>query len=217
MMCTEAMEVVDFVSEHLGRPQVRILEIGCGDGELAKALASRGHSVTAIDPRAPEGPIFRQIPLERFDEGATFDAIVANRSLHHVHELGPALEKIETLLEPDGALILSEFAWDRMNDATARWYRAHRDDATPPVSSLLPGAFPEAWVAEHEGLHTSSVMKKELEARFATSVFEWAPYIARHYLDRIDLEPREASSISSGDINAVGFRYVGGDLRVPLL
>ena len=203
------MEVIDFVVQHLGPAQARILEIGCGDGELARALARDGHSVTAIDPQAPEGSIFRRIPLEGFDEAGTFDAIVANRSLHHVHELGPALEKIEALLEPDGALIISEFAWDRMDHSTAGWYRSHREEATPPVSSLSPDAFPEAWIAEHEDLHTSSVMKAQLEARFATRIFEWVPYIARYYLDRIDLESREADSIASNDINALGFRYVG--------
>jgi 2-polyprenyl-3-methyl-5-hydroxy-6-metoxy-1,4-benzoquinol methylase len=203
------MEVLDFVAEHLSRPRSRILEIGCGDGELATALARDGHSVTAIDPRAPRGPIFQQISLERFDTTTIFDAIVANRSLHHVHELGPALEKIEALLEPDGALILNEFAWDRMDDPTARWYFSHRDEATSPVSSLLPETFPDAWIAEHEDLHTSPVMKEQLEAHFITRVFEWVPYIARNYLDRADLESQEADSIAAGDINPVGFRYVG--------
>lgn len=203
------MDVIDFVAEHLSQPPARILEIGCGDGELAKALARDGHSVTAIDPQAPLGLIFQQIPLERFDETTTFDAIVANRSLHHVHELGPALEKIEALLEPDGVLILNEFAWDRMDDSTARWYLSHRDEAASPVSSLSPETFPEAWIEEHEDLHTSSVMKEQLEAHFTTRVFEWVPYMARYYLDRTDLESREAESIALGGINAVGFRYVG--------
>jgi SAM-dependent methyltransferase len=203
------LEVIDFVAEHLSRSRARILEIGCGDGELALALARDGHSVTAIDPRAPSGPIFQQIPLERFDETRTFDAIVANRSLHHVHELGSALEKIEALLEPHGALILNEFAWDRMDASTARWYFSHRDEAATPVSSLSPETFPGAWIAEHEDLHTSPVMKEQLEAHLVTKVFEWVPYIARNYLDRVDLESEEAESIASGDINAVGFRYVG--------
>jgi 2-polyprenyl-3-methyl-5-hydroxy-6-metoxy-1,4-benzoquinol methylase len=203
------MEVFDFVAEHLGQPEARILEIGCGDGELAKALARDGHSVTAIDPKAPVGPIFQQIPLERFDETTTFDAIVANRSLHHVHELGPALVKIEALLEPDGVFILNEFAWDRMDDPTARWYFSHRDEAISPVPSLSPETFPEAWIAEHEDLHTSSVMKEQLEAHFATKVFEWVPYMAHYYLERTDLESQEAESIASGDINALGIRYVG--------
>ena len=209
------MKVIDFVTVHLSRPQARILEIGCGDGELAMALARVGHSVTAIDPQAPVGPIFQQIPLERFDETTTFDAIVANRSLHHVHELGPALEKIEALLEPDGVLILSEFAWDRMDDPTALWYFSHRDEATSPVSSLSPETFPEAWIAEHADLHTSPVMKEQLEAHFATRLFEWVPYIARYYLERTDLESREAESIASGGINALGFRYVGTRQAVP--
>ena len=203
------MEVIGFVAEHLRQPRARILEIGCGDGELATALASDGHSVTAIDPRAPWGPIFQQISLERYEGTTTFDAIVANRSLHHVHALGPALEKITTLLEPDGVLILNEFAWDQMDDATAGWYFSHRDEATSPASAPQSETFPDAWIEEHAGLHTSTVMKEQLEAHFVTRTFEWIPYIARNYLDRADLESQEAESIASGGINAVGFRYVG--------
>jgi 2-polyprenyl-3-methyl-5-hydroxy-6-metoxy-1,4-benzoquinol methylase len=37
-----------------GSPR-RVLEIGCGEGELATALAAAGHEVVAIDPEAPTG------------------------------------------------------------------------------------------------------------------------------------------------------------------
>ena len=60
-----------------------------------------------------------------------------------------------------------------------------------------------------QDLHTSSVMKDQLEAHFATKVFEWVPYMAHYYLDRTDLQSQEAESIASGDINALGIRYVG--------
>ena len=48
--------VEEFVLDQVGLPPDRVLEVGCGEGELAHALARAGYSVTAIDPQAPEGP-----------------------------------------------------------------------------------------------------------------------------------------------------------------
>ena len=127
-----------------------MLEIGCGKGELALALAEHGYEVVAIDPEAPDGEIFRRTSIEAFDETGRFDAVVASRSLHHVHELGAMLDKVLRLLR--GPLILNEFAWDR------------REPMTPE------------WEEEHEGLHGYGVMRAELDARFEERFFEWRPY-----------------------------------------
>ena len=67
-----------------------MLEVGCGDGSLARELASAGYDVLAIDPVAPDGPIFRRTTLEELDDPGLFDAVVASLSLHHVHDLGAA-------------------------------------------------------------------------------------------------------------------------------
>jgi len=127
-----------------------VLEVGCGKGEVALTLAEQGYEVVAIDPEAPDGPIFRRTTIEAFADPGPFDAVVASRSLHHVHDLGAALDKLVRLL--DGPLILDEFAWDR------------RDPITPE------------WAEEHEGLHGYGVMRAELDARFEERFFEWRPY-----------------------------------------
>jgi SAM-dependent methyltransferase len=48
------VDVEEFVVLHLPQAPSRILEMGCGTGELALALAKRGHDLTAIDPGGPE-------------------------------------------------------------------------------------------------------------------------------------------------------------------
>jgi 2-polyprenyl-3-methyl-5-hydroxy-6-metoxy-1,4-benzoquinol methylase len=90
--------VEEFVLGQIGDLPARVLEVGCGEGELARALAYAGHSVTAIDPRAPEGTIFRRVRLEEFSEPGPFDYVVASQSRHHVEDLGRALEKVTNLL-----------------------------------------------------------------------------------------------------------------------
>lgn len=209
------MDVAAFVAQWLPRPRSTLLEVGCGDGELARALADQGHLVTAIDPKAPTGRIFRQLALEDFEAAAEFDAVVANRSLHHVHDLDAALGKVRSLLKAEGVLILNEFAWDQMDESTAAWYRAHFEGTEPSNPSLEPGAFPGRWVEEHAGLHTSTVLEERLVSYFTTEVFEWVPYIARNYLYRVELENDEAEAISDGRSRALGFRYVGRKLPSP--
>jgi SAM-dependent methyltransferase len=143
-------ELIDFVLSQLPPPPARVLEVGCGKGELAWALDAAGYHVVAIDPDAPEGSIFRRTTIEAFDEAGPFDAVVASLSLHHVEDLGGAVDKLVRLL--DGPLILNEHAWDRLEPMT-----------------------PE-WEAEHAGLHGYGAMRAELDARFEERFFEWRPY-----------------------------------------
>jgi SAM-dependent methyltransferase len=202
------MDVLDFVLTQLHAPAI-VLEVGCGSGELALALAQREFDVTAIDPDAPDGPIFRNVSLEAFSERGNFDAIVANRSLHHIEDLEGGLDKIGDLLQSGGLLILNEFAWDQMDDDTASWYRVHVDQPTHKDESLLAENFPDAWIAEHQGLHTSTAMRTALDMKFELESFEWLPYLAEHYLGRDDLIAQERNLIEAQKIKPIGFRYVG--------
>jgi SAM-dependent methyltransferase len=144
--------LIDFVLSQLDPPPRRVLEIGCGEGKLARALSELGYEMVAIDPEAPEGAIFRRTTIEAFDDPGPFDAVVASLSLHHVHELGAALDKILRLLR--GPLLLNEFGWDRLEPMTPEWEQ------------------------EHEGLHGYGAMRAELDARFDERFFEWRPYPA---------------------------------------
>src|SRR5688500_8052394 len=111
-----------FVLGELPPPPARVLEIGCGAGELAVEVAEAGYEVLAIDPAAPAGPIFRQTTLEKLGDFGAFDAVVASRSLHHIQDLDAAVERMHGLLAPGGRLILVEFAWERMDSDTGDWY-----------------------------------------------------------------------------------------------
>src|SRR5829696_10557997 len=95
--------VEEFVLGQIGDPPAQVLEVGCGKGELARSPARAGHSVTAIDPRAPEGLIFRRGGIEEFSDPEPFDHVVASLSLHYVEDLGRALGKIADVLRA-GAL-----------------------------------------------------------------------------------------------------------------
>jgi SAM-dependent methyltransferase len=146
------VELIEFVLSQLPSPPARVLEVGCGEGELARAVDAEGYEVVAIDPEAPDGPIFRQTTIEALDEPGPFDAVVASLSLHHVPDLGGVLDKLVRLLTGGGPLILNEHAWDRLDPMTPEWEE------------------------EHAGLHGYGAMRAELDARFAERFFEWRSY-----------------------------------------
>jgi SAM-dependent methyltransferase len=220
--------VEEFVLGQIGDPPARVLEVGCGKGELARALARVGHSVTAMDPRAPEGPIFRRVGIEEFSDAEPFDHVVASLSLHHVEDLGRALDKVVDSLRPGGTLVVVEFAWDRIDEATAEW-ALRRLAATPPSGkpSWLErccrgracggeggGHNHEDHTGTHfagwaeQGFHDSRRMRTELERHFVEHHFEWVPYLYPD-LDEATSEADERAAIDAGAINATGFCYVG--------
>jgi 2-polyprenyl-3-methyl-5-hydroxy-6-metoxy-1,4-benzoquinol methylase len=113
---------LDFAGAHLPAPPARVLEVGCGQGALTTVLAVAGYDVLGIDPLAPPGDHFRRVLLEDLaPEEGPFDAVVASHSLHHIRDLGPALDRIAALLCAGGVLVLDEHGWDLADDATLDW------------------------------------------------------------------------------------------------
>ena len=99
----------------------RILDIGCGGGLLAEALARRGADVTAIDPatnnidvaraHAATGALaidYRVTTAEALAaDTPPFDAVLAMEVVEHVADRALFLHTAATLVRPGGLLILS--------------------------------------------------------------------------------------------------------------
>jgi SAM-dependent methyltransferase len=218
--------VEEIVLGQIGNSPTRVLEVGCGEGELARTLARVGHSVTAIDPQAPEGPIFRRTTIEEFTDPAQFDHVVAILSLHHVEDLGTALSNMADLLRARGTLVVVEFAWDRIDEATAEWALERLPVASPKEKHSWLGRRCQEWVrggrgetrvraesyfaewASEEGFHSSLLIRDELGRRFVERFFEWVPYLYSDLREDVS-EADESAAIEAGTINATGFRYVG--------
>ena len=206
----------DFVRAQLPPPPVRVLEIGCGNGELAQALASQGYEITAIDPDAPPGSIFHRVSLEDFTDPHGFAGVVSSVALHHTADLAGALDKIVDFLPAGGVLVLEEFARENLSGATARWYYHQR-------RSLAEAGRVDAVVAEDfarweqdsrtdlADIHPVATIRAQLESRFAERIVQWTPYLYSFRLDDA-LEPLERRLISEGAIDATGLWYVGARL-----
>jgi SAM-dependent methyltransferase len=199
---------VDFATFVLSQlaPGSRLLEVGCGKtGELALTLADAGHDVVAIDPRAPKGPIFRQVALEDFDEDGSFDAAVCKRVLHHVEPLPPAVGKLARLAP---VLLVEEFAHERLDEPTRAWYEGQwRLLAAAGVEPDGPADLGH-WRDEHRGLHPSEQVLAALDARFLRTHYEDRPYLYR-WLGGPTTEGLERTLIDTGAIRPIGYRYAG--------
>jgi SAM-dependent methyltransferase len=201
------MDIAAFVEAHLPPTPAHVLEIGCGAGDLAWAVARLGYRIVAIDPKAPDGDIFESVSLEEFAGGGPFDAALANRALHHIPDLAAALDKVARLLRPGGRLIVHEHAWERMDEPTARWYLERRATIDPAAPRSVESCLAD-WTADHTGLHGHEQMRAALDQRFKERFFAWTPYLYTE-LGGVQVEREERDLIEAGKLRATGFNYVG--------
>jgi ubiquinone/menaquinone biosynthesis C-methylase UbiE len=99
---------------------LRVIDIGCGEGQVARAFAERGATVAGYDPFIPPTDWIKAGDGEFRLANATADAIPEPDasadlvlfvfSLHHVprHQLAGAMTEARRLLKPDGRLCIAE-------------------------------------------------------------------------------------------------------------
>jgi tRNA-Thr(GGU) m(6)t(6)A37 methyltransferase TsaA len=187
-----------FVHMHLPPAPCQVVEIGCGPAG------------------APPGPGFHQKQFEHYDQAGPAGAIVACTSLHHVGDLGHILDRAAAVLAPGGVLIVIEWAYEKFDEATARWCFDRLPDTAEPgwlhshrdqwLASRQPWhTYLDAW-ARRERLHSGHAIIQALQARFHTRLLTQAPYFFP------DLHPTsetdEQAAAGSGEIQATGIRYV---------
>jgi SAM-dependent methyltransferase len=213
----------------IGKP--RILDVGCGHGELARRLAATGATVTALDTTLRDPvPADRVTYVERdflAFEAEPFDALVFGASLHHIHELERCLAHAERLLAPGGVIVVDDFDVAAPDATTLAWY--YDTQELLAAAGLYPadridrgGDLLERWHHAHHhehALHTAAVMRAAIAARFSITDERRGAYLHWYIVARLPddaqghavarhLIATERAKIASGAIRAVGWSVV---------
>lgn len=96
----------------VGPPPRKVLDVGCGQGELAHTLRMRGHQVVGLDARPPmfELDEFIQADLSngiQIDADRRFDVVILADVLEHMPEPLELLTQAAKHLVPGGSLLVS--------------------------------------------------------------------------------------------------------------
>jgi SAM-dependent methyltransferase len=195
-----------------------IVEIGCGRlGGFVPKLRDGGYEAVGIDPSAPEGDNYRQLEFERTDLPPRVDGVVASVSLHHVGDPGEVLDKVGQTLAPTGSMIVVEWDWEVVDEATARWcferlrpsdresWIQHRHDGWA-ASGQGWDEYLRGW-AGHHGLHSARRLLRELDERFERVSCERGAYFFPELSGTSEAD--ELDAIDAGQIRAARVDYVG--------
>jgi SAM-dependent methyltransferase len=209
------------VRAQLPGPPASIIEIGCGEaGGHVPALLDAEYQAVGIDPEAPAGPGYRAIPFEQYRPDEQVDAVLASLSLHHVADLGGVLGQIADVLRPGGTLVVIEWGWETLDEATARWCFGQRLRETEEEHGTWLAGLRAQWMesgqpwpdfirgwAQGHGLHPLTAVQAALADRFTTIHQSRGPY---YFPDLPDTGPDgEQAAIDAGQIRAGCLRYAG--------
>lgn len=195
----------------------RVVELGCGPhGGFVPLLRSNGYEAVGIDPQAPDGPEYRRVEFDRAGPFEHVDAVVASASLHHVADPAETLDRIAGTLRRRGVLVVVEWAWEDVDEATAQWCFArlepdaegwlHRRRAEWEASGLEWERYFEDW-ARRERLHPAATLLQLLDERFEREHLARGPYF---FLDLTGTsEEDERAAIEAGEIRATRVDYAG--------
>jgi SAM-dependent methyltransferase len=225
-----------FIKRHLPCECKRVLEVGCGTGELAACLSQDGFEVIAIDADQESVDIARQLGVDahvaewpHFNCGRV-DAVLFTRSLHHIRTLPQAVQAATECLPEGGRIIVEDFAYDSADERTLRWFTSVSRiidasglllDRNGLLDELLSSdsSLP-VWRNHHDhDLNTAADMAAVLDKLVDHVFAETAPYLFRYFAkalaasDRRDpllraLCEHEMALIDDGAIAAIGRRFV---------
>ena len=95
------------------QPGERILDLGCGDGQLTARIAATGASVVGLDASAQMATAARARGIDVAEGSAekmpyaaqSFDAVFSNAALHWVRDHDAMMSEVKRVLKPGGRFV----------------------------------------------------------------------------------------------------------------
>lgn len=134
-----------------------VLDVGCGEGTLARQLATRAVEVTGIDLHEPSIDLARSSTTAAnvhyvvgdvlvHEPSSSYDAVVSVATVHHL-DLATALRRFDALTAPGGTVVViglarragpRDLAIDAAGALTSRLIRVRRDQWVHPSPIVWP-------------------------------------------------------------------------------
>jgi SAM-dependent methyltransferase len=196
-------EVEAWVRANLPPAPARVLEIGAGDGWLARSLRDGGYDVTAIDPKSESSDVqplaLAQLPDPRYP----FDAAVAVVSLHHVEPLEESIERLAAVMADGAPFLLDEFDASALDERAAVWWLDQRR-ARGEEESETPAELVATMRAK---VHAIDLLAHALTRDFELGEPQRGLYLYRWKLDE-SVRPLEEALVAAGELPPTGVRII---------
>lgn len=112
------LEFIDSIISKYDLKKLKVLDVGCGNGNISRYVGAKGHLVTGIDisanaiNKAKEltnlpNVKFRNIPAEKLDSNDKFDLIICSEVIEHLSIPEQVLTTLKKLLNSNGTLIVT--------------------------------------------------------------------------------------------------------------
>jgi trans-aconitate 2-methyltransferase len=208
-MATEALTSLRFAKDD------RVLDVGCGDGFLTRAVADMVPNGGAVgvdaSPRmiatahaggnpAPSGPWFVVADARRLPFTGSFDAVVSFNALHWVPEQREALAEIASVLRPGGRVLVQVVcAGPRtslesvamtvcQSPGWARWF----DGFAAPFVHVDPDGYDELAASAGLTLNDAAVTDREWDFGSREEFDRWCSVGSTAWTDRLPAQDRAA-------------------------
>ncbi|WP_200387687.1 class I SAM-dependent methyltransferase [Thiocapsa imhoffii] len=126
----------------------RVLDLGCGQGQLVAALRERGFDAWGCDAEfagsgspLPQSPWLRPIALNPYRlpfEDRAFDVVLSLSVLEHVQDKSACLVEIKRILRPGGCAL---------HLFPAKWYLPWEPHLKVPLANYFSPRSPRWWLA----------------------------------------------------------------------